>query len=73
MDRAALHTHSAEHLTTVQGAGLNPYKIVEMWRNYLPHDVPKEYKNNVLYDMPSESVMATVKDEKGPGHSSGKR
>jgi hypothetical protein len=45
-------------------AWLNPYKMVEMWKNYGPH-VPSEHRDNILYQRPPDSVMAVVKMERG--------
>ncbi len=45
-------------------AGLNPYKMVEMWKNYRPN-VPLEHSNNILYQRPPDAVMAVVKMERG--------
>ena len=42
---------------------MNPYKMVEMWKNYPPM-VPMEYQDDELYAKPDVKVMATVKDEK---------
>jgi hypothetical protein len=42
---------------------MNPYKIVEMWKNYIPN-IPIEYHSNNLYAEPSEEVWAKVKTEK---------
>ena len=43
--------------------GLNPYKMVEMWKNYCPN-IPVEFQNNELYAKPDKKVLAMVKDEK---------
>ncbi len=43
--------------------GLNPYKIVEMNKNYRPN-VPVEYHSDVMYVEPSEEVWLKVKVEK---------
>jgi hypothetical protein len=43
--------------------GMNPYKMVEMWKNYRPM-VPMEYQDDELYAKPDVKVMANVKDEK---------
>ncbi len=42
---------------------LNPYKIVEMYKNYRPN-VPVEYQLDVIYAEPSEEMWAKVKVEK---------
>jgi hypothetical protein len=44
--------------------GLNPYKIVEMYKNYRPN-VPIEYHSDVMYAESSEEVWLKVKVEKG--------
>ncbi len=41
----------------------NPYKIVEMYKNYRPN-VPIEYHSDVMYAEPSEEVWSKVKVEK---------
>jgi hypothetical protein len=43
--------------------GLNPYKMVEMWKNYRPV-IPVEYQSDALYAKPSEEVLKRVKVEK---------
>ena len=43
--------------------GLNPYKIVELWKNYRPM-VPVEFQSDILYAEPDAEIMAKVKDEK---------
>ena len=43
--------------------GMNPYKVVEMWKNYRPN-IPIEYHDNVLYVEPTPAQWAKVKDEK---------
>ena len=42
---------------------MNPYKVVEMWKNYRPL-VPVEYQCYILYVKPDAEVMAKVKDKK---------
>ena len=42
---------------------MNPYKVVEMWKNYRPL-VPVEYQCDILYAEPDPEVMAKVKDKK---------
>ncbi len=49
-------------LKPVQCVGLNPYKIVEMYKNYRPN-VPVEYHSDVMYVEPSEEVWSKVKVE----------
>ena len=43
--------------------GLNPYKMVEMFKNYKPN-VPDEFQSDKLYAEPSVEVWAKVKTEK---------
>ena len=54
---------SYANLTVIKCIGLNPYKMVEMWRNYRP-TIPVEFQNNELYAKPDKKVLAMVKDEK---------
>ena len=42
---------------------MNPYKVVEMWKNYRPN-IPVEFQNNELYAKSDKKVLAMVKDEK---------
>ncbi len=61
------HSDIAEHtesvLVPITCAGMNPYKIVEMWNNYRPN-VSIEYHSDNLYAEMSEEVWAKVKTEK---------
>ncbi len=43
--------------------GMNPYKVVEMWKNHRPN-IPIEYHDDVLYVEPAPGQWAKVKDEK---------
>jgi hypothetical protein len=61
--RAQLIEHADEVLKPIQCFRLNPYKIVEMYRNYRPN-VPVEYHFDVMYTEPSEEVWSKVKVEK---------
>jgi len=58
-----LKAHSSTLLSPIKCLGLNPYKMVEMWKNYHPM-VPMEYQDDELYAKPDAKVMANVKDEK---------
>jgi hypothetical protein len=60
---AELKAHSATLLLPIKCLGMNPYKMVEMWKNYRPL-VPMEYQCDILYAKPDATVMAKVKDEK---------
>ena len=50
-------------LTPIKCVGLNPYKMVEMWKNYRPV-IPVEYQSDALYAKPSDKVMKKVKVER---------
>ena len=47
----------------IKNDGMNPYKMVEMYKNYRPN-VPDEFQSDVLYVEPSADVWAKVKTEK---------
>ncbi len=59
---AQLIEHADKVLKPIQCVGLNPYKIVEMYKNYRPN-VPVEYHSDVMYVEPSEEVWLKVKVE----------
>jgi hypothetical protein len=50
-------------LKPIQCVGLNPYKIVDMYKNYRPN-IPIEYHSDVMYAESSEEVWSKVKAEK---------
>jgi hypothetical protein len=50
-------------LTPIKCVGLNPYKMVEMWKNYRPV-IPVEYQSDALYAKPSDEVLKKVKVER---------
>ncbi len=52
-----------EVLVPIEFLGVNPYKAVEMFRNYRPI-FPIQYHSDKLYAQPSPEVMAKVKTEK---------
>ena len=58
-----IRQYSYANLTVMKCIGLNPYKMVEMWKNYRPN-IPVEFQNNELYAKPDTKVLAMVKDEK---------
>ena len=58
-----LMAHSSTLLLPINCLGLNPYKMVEMWKNYRPM-VPMEFQDDLMYSKPDEKTMAKVKDEK---------
>jgi hypothetical protein len=55
--------HCNSLLLVIKCLGLNPYKAVELWKNYRPV-VPVEFQDNALYAEPDTAIMAKVKDEK---------
>jgi hypothetical protein len=60
-DKIAQYLES--QLMPISYAGLNPYKIVEMWKNHRPN-VPVEYHSDELYVEPCQEVWLKVKMEK---------
>ncbi len=52
-----------EVLRPIAWKGMNPYKTVELWKNYRPN-IPIEYHSDKLYAELSEEVLAKVKTEK---------
>jgi hypothetical protein len=63
VSREELLAYAEKVLTQIKCDGLNPYKMVEIWKNYRPV-FPVEYQLNVLYVKPSPEVLAKVKVEK---------
>jgi hypothetical protein len=61
--RAQLIEHADKVLKPIQCVGLNPYKIVEMCKNYRPN-VPVKYHSDVMYAELSKEVWSKVKVEK---------
>ena len=62
-DLRELTEYAERVLTPIKCDGLNPYKMVEMWKNYRPV-IPVEYQSNALYAKPSDKVLKKVKVEK---------
>ncbi len=60
---AQLIEYADKVLKPTQCVGLNPYKIVEMYKNYRL-SVPVEYHSDVMYMELSEEVWSKVKVEK---------
>ncbi len=60
---AQLIEHADKVLKPIKCVGLNPYKTVEMYKNYSPN-IPIEYHSDVMYPEPSEEVWSKVKVEK---------
>jgi hypothetical protein len=58
-----LRAHSILLLLVIKCLGLNPYKVVEMWKNYRPM-IPVEFQGDELYAEPDASIKSKVKDEK---------
>lgn len=63
MSTVDLRTYTSTNLKRHQCPGLNPYKMVELWKNYRPH-VPKKYRRNILYAKPDAKVLSLVKEER---------
>jgi hypothetical protein len=61
--QAQLIEHADKVLKPIQCMGLNPYKILEMYKNYRPN-IPIEYHSDLMYMEPSEEVWSEVKVEK---------
>jgi hypothetical protein len=61
--REEMLAYAEKMLRPIKCDGLNPYKMVEMWKNYRPV-IPGEYQTDVLYVKPSPEVLAKVKVEK---------
>ncbi len=61
--QAQLIEHADKVLKPIQCVGLNPYNIVEMYKNYRSN-IPIEYHSDVMYAEPSEEVWLKVKVEK---------
>ncbi len=60
--RAQLIEHADKVLKPIQCVGLNPYKIVEMYKNYRSN-IPIEYNSDLMYAELSEEVWSKVKVE----------
>jgi hypothetical protein len=63
MNRVELKVYTSEFLESVPCTGLNPYKMVELWKNYREH-VDPAYHDDVLYQKPPAHVLALVKEER---------
>jgi hypothetical protein len=63
MNATNLQAYTLRELIGVECAGLNPYKMVELWKNYRPHVDPNCWKN-ILYRKPDDKVLALVKSER---------
>jgi hypothetical protein len=50
-------------LLVIKCLGLNPYKAMELWKNYHPV-VPVDFHGDVLYVEPNAEIMSKVKDER---------
>jgi hypothetical protein len=61
--RAQLIEHADKVLKPIQCVGLNPYKIVEMYKNCRPN-ISIEYHSDLMYVELSEEVWSKVKVEK---------
>lgn len=58
-----LEEYSTPLLTVLECSGINPYKRVELWKNYGPH-VEAGYEDDPLYAEPDAGILALVKGEK---------
>ena len=65
-----VQVHLEKILRSLNCIGLNPFKAVEMWKNYCPV-VLLDYHDNVLYAEPMAEQRAKVKVEKVTDPSSG--
>jgi hypothetical protein len=66
MSYAKIVGHTDQVLAPIPHVGLNPYKQVEMFKNYRPN-IPVEFHSDELYAEPSKEVWAKVKTEKIDG------
>ena len=60
---AEVRAHSQMRLKMMDYVGMNPYKVVELWKNYRDN-VPPEFHENALYAEPTAAQWAKVKVEK---------
>ena len=63
MNIKKLRAYISTNQTNVRCSGLNPYKMVELWKNYRPH-IPIHLRKNILYAKPDAKVMSMVKEER---------
>jgi hypothetical protein len=64
MTRSKIAEYSEQEvLRPIVWKGMNPYKIVELWKNYRLN-ISIEYHSDELYAEPSEEVLAKVKTQK---------
>jgi hypothetical protein len=63
MTRSKIAEYLLEVLRPIAWKVMNPYKIVELWKNYMPN-IPIECHSDELYAELSEEVLAKVKTEK---------
>jgi hypothetical protein len=61
--RTEMIVYAEKVLKPIKCVGLNPYKMVEMFKNYRPV-VPVEFHSDELYAEPSQEVWSKVKVEK---------
>jgi hypothetical protein len=61
--RTEMIEYAEKVLKPIMCVGLNPYKMVEMFKNYRPV-VPVEFHSDELYAEPSPEVWSKVKVEK---------
>ena len=58
-----VETSNSVFAVAIPNGGLNPYKMVEMYKNYCPY-VPDNFQSDELYAELSAKVWAKVKTEK---------
>ena len=58
-----VETSNSVLAVAIPNGGLNPYRMVEMYKNYRPY-VPDEFQSDELYAAPSAEVWEKVKTEK---------
>ena len=57
MNNIELKTYTSKNLESIECMGINPYKQVELWKNYRIH-VDPEFWDDVLYLKLGDKVMA---------------
>ena len=63
MNRVDLLAYTNLNLGLVSNVGINPYKQVELWKNYREY-VDPDVQDDELYKEPPAKIMAMVKEEK---------
>lgn len=63
MNRTELKAYTSNNLESIESMGINPYKQVELWKNFREH-IDRIYHDDILYQKPPANVLALVKEEK---------